>query len=186
MKTYTHHSTKPRYYCFKLGLLIIALIASPITLALSSDNQQPYHIKSDHAVYRRPQHTTTFEGHVVIEQGSTRMTGEKTVVYHATNSNKIIKLITTGHLAQYSTLPDGKTQRLYCQAKVIQYYPLIHHALLVGHAKASQAANSLSGQRIWYNLATQRVESMRSGTTQRNTLIVAPKQPPSTHPPAHH
>lgn len=170
---------RPMHKIITFTCLVLCIIGSTSTLALNKDKQLPYHIQSDSGEYNRPRHTTTFTGHVHITQGTTLLTGNRSVIFHAKDSNRIIKMITTGQLAHYSTLPDGKSTRLYCQAQTITYYPTTDYALLVGEAKVTQEGNILSGQRIWYNLRTQQVESLRGQSSKRNELIVAPQKPPA-------
>lgn len=167
----------PTHRAIAFACVILCTIGTTTVLALNKDKQLPYHIQSDSGEYNRPHHTTTFVGNVHITQGTTLLTGNHSIVFHAKDSNRIIKMITTGQLAHYSTLPDGKSKRLYCEAQTITYYPITHHALLVGQAKVTQAGNILSGQRIWYNLQTQQVESLKGQSTKRNELIVAPQKP---------
>src|ERR1700677_2465579 len=90
--------------------------------ALDTDKYAVMHVVSESATYDRNQNTITYIGHVQGDQGSSKVDGDKMVVYKMPDSgSKIRQVVIYGKPAHYSTLPSPNKSRLYVEALKITY-----------------------------------------------------------------
>jgi len=157
-------------YCFLLVLFI-----SVYSYALSSDRLQPYHIQSDRVNFNRSKNIARYEGNVKVTQGTSTLTADKLIMYFMDKNSQIKKMIATGNLAHYSTLPDGKKQKMFAQANIIIYYPQENKIILKEHAKVTQEHYLLSSNKITYNIKQQSMSSNDQGGHHQTTIIIPPK-----------
>lgn len=159
----------------KKKLLLLVLMLPAIVLARSSDQYLPYHIQADTIIYNRNLHTTVYQGHVHATQGSTRLTGDKVVVYTSKTGSKITLIVASGNPAHYSTLPNKKPARLFAEAVTIKYYPLKNQVLLLKKARIAQNHDLFTGPHIWYDMAKQVVVSTSPHGHGRTTVVIEPQ-----------
>ena len=159
-------------------MLLLTLIASTLPsfgYALNSDQTQPYHIQANTVTYNRSLHTTIYLGNVHARQGTTQVTGDKVMVYNTKDSNKIARIIATGHPAKYSTLPDNQHKVLHAEANTIEFNPIKDEVLLVKNAKVTQEQNLFTGPHIWYDMKNQVVVSTSPHGHGRTTVVIQPQ-----------
>jgi len=148
--------------------------------ALDSDKYQVMHIVSDTATYNRDQHTIIYEGNVQADQGSSKIDGDKLIVYqNSDDKNKIKQIIIFGEPAHYSSLPEADKPRLFVEALKITYDPNLKTVLLEGHGKVSQDGNIFSGPHIWYDMVNGVVHSLTDKNikgNERTEMIIQPQE----------
>lgn len=162
----------PKILLKNLSLVSVLAFHAPV-FALSSDGNLPFHFKSNSIIYNGKQHTATYIGHVRVTQGTTRIRGNKLVVQYGKNGG-VKKMIDTGNLAHYSTLPDRQSKRLYAQAKKITYNPTTKIVLLEQHAKVTQEKNIFTGPHIWYDSGAGVVRTTPK-KNQKTVIIIEPQ-----------
>lgn len=150
------------------GLLFQAVSAN------EADKQKPIKIVSDEVLMDSHKHYTVYTGHVIANQGTTNLAADKVITYED-NQNNITKIIAYGDPAKYNTLPDGETEKLYAEAKVLTFKPNDHMMHLRGHGKITHAGRLLTGEKIDYNLTSETLYSARH-TTARTTIIIPPTE----------
>lgn len=157
----------------------LTIFALPI-YALSGDKNLPAQFVSDNAVYNSKAGVSVFTGNVQMNQGSSRLTGDKITVI-TDEKGKIIQIISIGKQAHYSTLPDNQTKILDAYADTIEYYPQKDEAILIGNGEIRQGKNSLKGPKIVYNLQ-QRILVAKSdelpNKTNRSVIVINPNELP--------
>lgn len=158
-----------------LSSLLLCLNLWPVlALALATDSQQPMQISSDSSTVDRAHGIATFTGHVKFTQGSTRVTGDKMVVYFDKN-NQMQNVVVTGNLAEAWTQPQANKPVLHAKAQTINYRPAQHLIELVGTAQADQDGNLLTGPSLSYNTATQVLTTLPS-KAERTTIVIQPQK----------
>lgn len=158
-------------------LLSLFLFLFPTLLfALDSDRTQALHVTSDSSLYNYKTGITLYEGHVIIDQGTTRIKADR-VSTKTDARHKIEEAIAYGfqNLAEYSTLPKVGEAPLYAKAKTIYFYPQKTTIILDNEVTLTQGKNSFQGSRIIYNIKEKIIHAPAS-KNGRSTLIIEPQQ----------
>ena len=155
-------------------LLLVLTLAPAGAWAATSDRQQPLEVESDRKHTDYPAGQAVYEGRVIIRQGRMLTHADKAIL----------------------TLRDGQLQRLQLEGKPVTYQdvdeqglPISGQALqmdylinakkgdtltLRGQAKIERNKDSLSSERIEYNLQTE-VMDAGAGTGDRVRMILQPR-----------
>lgn len=157
--------------CKALLLLLVNLSAANV-YALTSDLQQVTTINADAVEYNHKTGVSTYTGHIHATQGTTKLDANRVVVYRDKN-NKITKIVATGQLAHYETLPDDHQHKIHASAKKIEYYPLDEKILLLGDAIVDFDKSHITGQHITYNISKQTAISKPSAG-DKTTIVLQP------------
>lgn len=154
--------------------------------ALPSDQNQKLFITADSADINSLTGIGVYQGNVVIDQGTTHVSGN-TVTTHS-KDNQVYEVIVEGtddNLAIYKTTTDADKPDLVATAKTIQYYPQRHYAILLQKAHVTQGENSISGEHLEYDTLNKILKSLNSGVVdtqkpQRTTIVIEPNNLPSS------
>lgn len=104
---------------FNRSLLVILILSCSNIYALSNDRDQPILIEANQATIDNIKGITTYEGDVVVIQGSIRIDADKiTLVY--TPGQAIEKIIAIGNLASFSQHLDS-SEDIKAKAKKMEY-----------------------------------------------------------------
>ncbi len=165
-------ATKSRLCFFSL---ILALTPA-VGFALKSDLKLPCSIQSDQAVFYQNRNQAVFTGHIIVTQGTSKMTGDKVILYLDKTNKKAIRIIAYGQPATYTTQLDGEKEPMQAKADIINYYPTKAIVTLQKHAKIKQHGDSITGDYIKYDLNKQIVSSnSNKKTNDKTTIIIQPK-----------
>jgi len=145
---------------YPVGLLLGLLLscAAPLVHALSTDKDKPIEVEADTAELDDVKNVSVYTGHVVLTQGSIRMTGDKMTVYN-TENNELDTLIMEGQPATYRQLPDNSNVYDEAQALTIKYFDLKNVVILVGKAEVKQEGFFMKGDRIDYDTQLSQVKA---------------------------
>lgn len=139
-------------------LIILILILPTQLLALESDKKEPLHIKADHVFFDHKNGINTYEGHVVLTQGSTELVAE-TILVHFDKEDQLEKIIAKGEPARYRTLFAIDKPEIIGTASVMEYYPIKNLLRLSEHARIAEGPNSYEGSQIEYHITNRTVTS---------------------------
>ncbi|HHB93335.1 MAG TPA: lipopolysaccharide transport periplasmic protein LptA [Thioploca sp.] len=104
---------------FNRSLLIILILSFSNIYALSNDRNQPILIEANQAEIDNIKGITTYEGDVVVTQGSIKINADKiTLIYSA--GQAIEKIIAVGNLASFSQHLDS-SEDIKAKAKKMEY-----------------------------------------------------------------
>lgn len=125
---------------------------------LAEDMKAPLHIKADTTILNYKKGTKYFEGHVMIDQGTTHVTADR-LTTKENDKHQIEEAIAYGitDLAHFSTLPKTGDELVNAHAKIIKFYPITQNATLVGDVIVMQGENNFHGQLIHYNMNEQTI-----------------------------
>lgn len=140
----------------------LALYGSAVN-ALTSDREQPATIEADEVEFDFRTGERTYKGNVVVVQGTLRITGEKVVVQYDNENQQIETATSWGSPATFKQRPDGKEHDVYGEGDEIVLNELENTLTLIENAVMTQAGNTAKGNRIVYDIATDRmtVKGMR-------------------------
>src|SRR5690348_4914360 len=192
-------------------LLLAGLLAAGSALAYKSDKGQPINIQADHADFRAdPSNngngTGIYTGHVVVTQGSIRMTADRAVVHVV--GNELDTADISGKPASFQQQPDNAGM-IHGYADEITYDAAKDQIDFTGEARlfqpvtqvkgvtvavppagtgpgaaASQGERLLSADHILYNTETQHMLATSGTEDGRVHITFPPKQLPGVAPPA--
>lgn len=157
----------------KLLLLLSLSAITQLGLALSADGDKPCHINSDSATFHHQNNTVEFSGHVTSQQGSSQSWSDYAKAY-GDKTGRIQKILLTGKPAKYKTLNDNDTAPLVVTANTIIDYINKNVIYLHGHAMVHHGADSIEGDRIWYNRVTGTIKSLAT-KNQRTKTVFTPQ-----------
>jgi|SRR5688572_14946041 len=143
---------------------------------LSDDREQKLHIKADSTTLNYKTGVTLYEGHVIIDQGTSHLLADR-LITKRNAQHKIEEAIAYGfkNLAEYRTTLKSGDETLLAKANVIKFYPLKSLAILEGNALVTQGKNSFQGPHIIYHINEQTIIAP-SSKEGRATLIIDPNQ----------
>ncbi|MBU6510353.1 MAG: lipopolysaccharide transport periplasmic protein LptA [Gammaproteobacteria bacterium] len=160
------------------GLLCIAASA----LALKTDRNQPMNIQADHGDFTNDSKANTgtgvYTGHVLITQGSIRITADKAVM-HLLNG-QIQTADITGAPATFQQQPDSGAL-VHGTAAEITYNQNTDEVDLLGNAFLQQGGRVFTADVIHYNTSTEHVIATGGENGGRVHITIPPKA--ATHSP---
>lgn len=135
---------------------------------LSSDRSQPATIEADQVEFDFRTGKRTYQGNVVVIQGTLRITGEKLVVQYDKDSQQIETATSWGSPATFKQRPDGKDHDVYGEGDEIVLNEIENTLTLIENAVMTQAGNTAKGEKIIYDMATDKmtVKGMRQQQQQ--------------------
>lgn len=163
-------------------LYAVALFVPAAATALSTDQAQRIEIEADAGELDDVRNINTYNGDVIVTQGSIRITGDRMTV-HYNDENQVDTLVMEGRPATYRQLPDNSDTYDEAQAQRMEYQKLNNLVILLNDARVKQTSASFSGDRIEYDSANSRVKvtsepATRSGEQEpkkdRVKIIIPP------------
>ena len=145
-----------RFVAVSLGVVALSLICTP-AYALKDDQNQPINVVSQEQSADLQANKLVFSGDVVATQGSIKLNADKVEV--SRNAQGALEsIIAYGNPVTFEQQQDnGKYIR--GRANTVSYLPEATKVVLQGRATIRQGESSMTGERIEYNLATQRVRA---------------------------
>lgn len=173
----------------RIVLVACALLTAASAFALSSDKNQPMDISSDHGEWKLDSKTNRgtgiYDGHVVITQGSIRITADHADVH--TLNGELQTADVTGTPATFQQQPDTG-ELMHGVADRIHYNSAANTVDMVGHAHMQQGIREMSADEIHYNTETEHAIASGGKTGGRVHIVIPPKaatrnQPEKATPP---
>lgn len=158
------------------AILLFALSAAASgPQALTSDRKQPVTVEADQAELDDARGVTTYQGRVVVTQGSLRITGDR-VLLHYDENRDVTRAEAFGNPATYEQTPDGEKAPVRAQALRMEYQVREGVIELQDEAEVLQAGDSLRGRRVTYDTVNNRVKATGSGNAEdRVRVILTPR-----------
>ncbi len=146
--------------------LIAGLSHSANVVALSSDRDQPAQIQADDTFIDFKTGVRTLTNNVLVVQGTLRLKADKLVGTY-NKQGELVKAVADGSLARFKQRPDGQSQDVEGWAKkILVDYPT-NTITLIGKAALKQGESTATGNKIVYNMATDKMRI--SGNSNINT-----------------
>lgn len=145
--------------------------------ALPNDNKALMHIIADTSQYNYKVGETWFEGHVIVDQGSTHLRADRLITKKDAH-NRLQEAIAYGseqEPAHYWTQPKAGQKELHASAKVIKFYPLEARTQLEGDVTVTQGENHFQGQIVVYHIKQQTI-TVPPTKNSRATFVIEADQ----------
>ncbi len=164
-----------------LFILCLSCILS-LGYALDSDQQKPLLISSDTADLNSQTGVGIYTGNVIIDQGTTHVSGDKVTSY--SENNKINQIVVEGNKkkqARYESSLDPNKPPLIAIADIIKFFPEKNYAILLGHAYVQQGENSIAGEHLEYDVTNKILKSINTPSNKavRTRIVIDPNNLPS-------
>jgi len=152
-----------------LTVVACLFLAVSTAHALSSDRSKPATIEANEVEFDFRTGKRVYKGNVVVVQGTLRITGDKLVVQYSQENQQIERATTWGDPATFKQRPDGKEHDVYGEGDEIVLNELENTLTLIENAVMTQAGNTAKGNKIVYDMATDRmtVKGMRQQQQQQ-------------------
>jgi len=154
-----------------LGLL--ALLAGPVQ-ALQADKDQPIMVEADSAEINDGTGVSTYQGQVVIRQGSIKIQADKVQVHQKKGKSR--RVVAEGAPVKFEQQPD-EGKRVKGEAKRAEYEmdgEILH---LIGEAMLQQGSDSFRSDRITYDRARAVVKAGASAQgNERVRMTIEPNR----------
>ena len=135
-----------------------AWVLAPMPLwALPEDAEKPIHIRAESAEIERQEGRIVYVGAVRVEQGTLRVAAERMVVDY--DAGQVVRITATGAPARYRQALENNAGDVQADAATIVYHTRESRIDLKGDAHLEQRGNSLSGERIRYDIVAGRVDA---------------------------
>ena len=106
-------------YCLKLALLIWGMLLASSVLALAGDREQPIQIEANQATINNIEGTATYQGNVIVTQGSIHITAETVIINYSKEQN-ITNVIARGDPVNFQQRLD-QGDNIKAKAKEMEY-----------------------------------------------------------------
>ncbi|MBU3844461.1 MAG: lipopolysaccharide transport periplasmic protein LptA [Candidatus Anaerobiospirillum pullicola] len=137
------------------------LLASPAQ-ALESDKEQPITIESVEQSADLQTNKLLFSGDVVATQGSIKLTADKVEVTRNTDGS-LQSIVAYGNPTTFEQKQDNG-RYIRSRSTTISYLPAETKIVLQGRAVIWQGDSRMSGERIEYNINTQRMYAVNNNS----------------------
>ena len=154
--------------------ILVGLLIPTFAMALESDYSQPVTVESDTQTADLTQNIATFINNVVIVQGSIKINAAKVEIYRAEDGS-IKELKAFGKPATYTQMMENNRQ-VFAQGETLSYIPQTQIITLETNASIKQENSTLKGQRIVYNVKTEKMQADGGKGKGRVTTVFIPDQ----------
>lgn len=155
------------------AVILAASLSVSLAQALPEDSQQPINIQSDRAAQKMLEdgsEKTEYFGSVVMTQGSMSINGEHIIIH--SKDRQVVKIIANGTPARFQQQSDPQKPPMKARAENIQYQLSKDLVVLAINAQVEQDGNIVSGERIEYNIASEKVEANRGSEDETRVHVV--------------
>lgn len=153
----------------RLEYLLLALLAlsSPLTLALSSDKDQPVELSADSVDLDEAKQVSVYKGDVDLRQGSMRLRADQVTVQH--QGRKPDRLIAVGRPVRFEQR-TGKG-KVKARARRAEYEVNSEVLTLIGDAVLVQNGDTLKSDRIVYDRVRHKVRAGAAAKGKKRVRI---------------
>lgn len=171
MPMFAHFITSPKNKSYWLiGLLFCSL--TPSVFALQKDVEQPVTIESDTAMFDKAAGKASYDGNVVIHQGTLEVLAAHVDILAP--NNQIQHIIAKGSPVNFKQdMDSGKVAK--GKAASMEYFVLEKRLVLTGNAEVQQDQDKLASNFIEYRTAEGQINAGGGkGKTNRVTAVFMP------------
>ena len=123
--------------------------------ALSSDQDELFHIQADGAEIDESTGTSFYRGRVTVDQGTMHIAADEIEIH--THDSEVIQIIArmnknSTELAHYEQQQDDDAELIYADAKEINYMIQEEKLHLTGQARLHQLPNQFEGELLQYDV----------------------------------
>ncbi len=173
--------------------VLLACAAAPMPLhAERADREKPVNLEADRVTVEESKQTATFEGHVVLTQGTLVIRGDRMVVRQ--DAEGFQYGVAYGDLASFRQKRDGYDEYIEGYAERIEYDGKADKVQMFNRARLKRNNDEVRGNYISYDAATEFYRVIGGGKQAatpanpegRVRAVIQPKpkgKPPAAAPP---
>lgn len=168
-------------HSFALTALVIGFVFCQGAHAAQSDREQPVNIEADRVIVDDRNKTHTFEGSVILTQGSLQIKGDKMVVTQGADGFQTgVATGSPNRLASFRQRRDGSDAFIEGEAERIEYDTRAERARLFRQARVSSAGDVVTGDFIEYDALTEKYSATNQSGGSAGGRVRAVIQPRSS------
>lgn len=143
------------------ALLVCSMMATQ-TFALKNDNTQPINVESVEQSADLQANKLLFSGDVVATQGSIKLKADRIEVTRA-NNGSLKSIIAYGNPVTFEQKQDNG-RYIKARSSTLSYLPDETKIVMQGRASIWQGDSKMSGERIEYNITTQKMRAYNNNS----------------------
>lgn len=147
-------------------------ISFPI-LADKADREQPIHIEADKVNVDDARHVSTFEGKVLLTQGTLRFSADKLVVTEDAAGHQFC--VATGHAATFRQKREGVDEYVEGYGERIEYNTANEVVDFYTNARVKRNLDEVRGNHITYSTLTEIFKVTSTSESGRVHATIQPK-----------
>ncbi|KUJ83256.1 lipopolysaccharide transport periplasmic protein LptA [Microbulbifer flavimaris] len=151
------------------------LLLSAQALALPEDRNQPIKVDADHFDGNRSKNLFVYSGNVQISQGTLQIRADRVEV-HGTAQGEIQKVVATGKPAHFQQQVQQSQAPVKAKASRIEFRVNADELQLSGNAHVDRDGNTLSAEKIDYDLNSEQIEAQGQSGNGRVEMIWQPEK----------
>lgn len=140
--------------------MILVLGSMNIASALPEDRKLPLDINADWSEFSGGTPTGIYRGNVVLTQGNLKITANEAIFQ--LKDGELEYIIATGNPVKIKDLPQANEGWILGEGGSLSYYPKRQILELEKNAKIQQNKDTVSANKIIYNLHTRTINAERS------------------------
>lgn len=156
-------------------LAAIFLLLSAHAFALPEDRNQPIKVDADHFDGNRAKNLFVYSGNVQISQGTLQIRAERVEV-HGTAEGEIQKVIAIGKPAHFQQQVQESQNPVKAKARRIEFRVNADELQLSGDAHVDRDGNTLSAEKIDYDLNSEQIQAKGQSGNGRVEMIWKPEK----------
>lgn len=159
----------------KISSLLAAgplLLLSGAAGALPEDRDKPIQLEADRGQWDQRAGTSSYEGNVVIIQGTLNVKADTATVYM--KDDRFQRIDAAGKPVVIRYKPSAEKEELHATSLNAQYDAIKEIIILTNNAKVTQAGDTFTGDYIEYELKTDMVRA-KSDKGNRIQIILQPR-----------
>lgn len=171
-----------------IAFLAIAILIHPLSaLALKDDRTKPIKVTADSAERDEKLGLTLYHGNVVIRQGSILIEAEtvtiKTRISPITSREELEEIVTVGNPSHLQQQLEANNEVVDAVSTTIHYEVSRDAVSLIESAVLRQGERVVTGDRITYDIAAQKIIAGGEKTTEKAPDRVTVTLPPKSTAP---
>ncbi|MDE3021306.1 MAG: lipopolysaccharide transport periplasmic protein LptA [Pseudomonadota bacterium] len=160
-----------------LKIIVASLAIYPLSLPVSAqaelaDRNKPMTLDADKLTVNDIQKISTYEGHVVLNQGTMQIKADRLVI---TQNGKVRTAIAYGNPVTFHELLDNNQGMLKGQAQEARYNTESRVLELIGDARLTRNKDLIEGNTITYNIGSTIFKVNGGGSGGRVHAIFQPQ-----------
>nr|WP_010132489.1 lipopolysaccharide transport periplasmic protein LptA [Microbulbifer agarilyticus] len=161
-----------------LALTVACAWVAPQAIALPEDRQQPVSVKSDNFEADRSKNLSVYLGNVIIRQGTLQIRADR-VELHGNDKGELSKVVATGTPAHFQQQVEESTNPVKARAQRIEFLVANDALQLTGEAVVDRDGNTLTAERIDYDLNSEQIKARGQSEKKRVEMIWKPEAKPA-------
>lgn len=153
-------------------LFVTALFAPLCALAAGGDRQQPVNLRADRIDINQKKGTSLYRGHVLLTQGTLRMTAARAEARN--RGNKVETVTAEGKPVTFRQRPEGGTEYIQGQANRVHYRVPEQLVDFGGDVNLQRGRDTFRAALAHYDITTRQVTA-EGNAEQRAYVALVPR-----------